>query len=147
MESHDEVDKLFFELASESRLGILRELQSKKLRMQQIARGLDLTETETCRQLQRLSEAQLVQKQSDGTYALTTYAKLVLDLSLPMKFVFKNKEFFLNHDLFLLPKELRIRLGDLSESQMISTTIETINYVADMVKDAHEWQKAKPWHP
>jgi predicted transcriptional regulator len=59
MGSKEGIDKLFFELASESRLGILRELQLKPLKMQEIARKLDLTDTESCKQLQRLTEAHL----------------------------------------------------------------------------------------
>ena len=76
--SSEGLDKLFFELASESRLGILHGLKMKNLKMQELARMLDLTDTETCRQLQRLSEARLVQKQPDGTYNLTRYANLIL---------------------------------------------------------------------
>ena len=45
------LEKLFFELASESRLGILRELQKENLKMQEIARRLDVTPTEAFRQL------------------------------------------------------------------------------------------------
>ena len=88
MENRDELDKLFFELASESRLGILHELQAKELKMQEMARRLDLTDTEACRQLQRLSEARLVQKQPNGAYILTAYAKLVLGISSPLDFIF-----------------------------------------------------------
>jgi len=51
------LEKLFFELASESRLGILTELQKHDAKMPEIARKLDLTNTETFRQLQRLNEA------------------------------------------------------------------------------------------
>jgi predicted transcriptional regulator len=134
LEDQQGIDRLFFELASESRLCILRELQAHALRMQQISKKLDLTETEACRQLQKLNEAQLVQKQPNGVYALTTYGRLILDLSSPMDFVLRNKEFFLKHDIFLLPDDLRARFGDLSGCQLVSNTIETINKVAEMVK-------------
>ncbi len=131
---HQGLDRLFFELASESRLGILRALQETSLRMQQVARGLDLTETEACRQLHRLCEARLVQKQVDGSYALSAYGRLILELSSSMDFVFENRDFFQKHDLFLLPKDLRARLGDLSGCQLLTSTVETINKVAEMVK-------------
>jgi predicted transcriptional regulator len=72
------LDKLFFELASENRLGIMLELQGVGFRMHEIARRLNMTDTETCRQLQRLSEALLIKKQPDGTYSITNYGKLAL---------------------------------------------------------------------
>ncbi len=81
MGDQEGLDKLFFELASESRLGILLELQTKELKMQEIARKLNLTHTETFRQLQRLSEALLVEKKPDGTYAITQNGKVLMELS------------------------------------------------------------------
>jgi len=112
--SSEGIDKLFFELASESRLGVLHELQLKNLKMQELARKLDLTDTETCRQLQRLGEAHLIQKQVDGTYVLTPYAKLVLDTSASLDFIYKYREYFLNHNVCLLPFQFRVRLAELS---------------------------------
>lgn len=67
----DGLDKLLFELASESRLGILDTLQSRSLRMQEVARTLDLASTDAFRQLQRLSDALLISKQPDGSYTIT----------------------------------------------------------------------------
>ena len=78
MDGSQGLDKLFFELASESRLSILCELQANGLRMQEIARRLKITDTETSRQLLRLSDASLIQKQPDGAYVVTQYGKLLL---------------------------------------------------------------------
>src|SRR3989337_1456236 len=91
LENNEGIEKLFFELASESRLGILRELQKENLKMQEIARRLDVTATEAFRQLQRRSEALLVQKQPEGTFAITQYGKLMLQLSSSLDFVFRHR--------------------------------------------------------
>ncbi|MDH5439346.1 MAG: DUF1724 domain-containing protein [Candidatus Bathyarchaeota archaeon] len=136
MEGSKGIDRLFYELASESRFGILMELQVKDLKMRQIARSLDLTDTETFRQMQRLSEARLVQKQPDGTYRLTAYAKLVLNITSPLDFISKFREYFLDHDAMLLPCEFRARLGELSKCELITATVETINKVTEFVKGA-----------
>ena len=138
MENREGLDKLFFELASESRLGILRELGAKNLRMQEVARRLDLTDTETCRQLQRLSDARLIQKQPDGNYGLTAYAKLVLNISSPLDFVSKFKEYFLEHEALSLPCEFRIRFEELSGGQLSPIMMETFNRVAVMLRSAQE---------
>lgn len=106
--------------------------------MQEIAQKLDLTDTEAFRQLQRLSQAQLVQKQPGGSYKLTTYAKLVLEGSLLRHFIFTHKEYIQDHDVFLLPPEFRARLGELSGARPISSTVETLNWVTEMFKNAEK---------
>jgi predicted transcriptional regulator len=57
MSEEKRLDQLFYELASEDRLAILRELCSSSMKMQDIARKLDLTATEASRQLQRMSQS------------------------------------------------------------------------------------------
>ena len=99
MEYMQGLDKLFFELASESRLSILFELQAGGLRMQEIARRLKITDTETSRQLLRLSEASLIQKQPDGAYSVTEYGKLLLQFSCSFEFALKFKQSLLKRNL------------------------------------------------
>ena len=62
-----------------------------------------MTATEAFRQLQRLSEAKLIQKLPEGTYAITQYGKLTLQLLPSLDFIYKHKEYFLNHDIWKLP--------------------------------------------
>jgi len=139
LENDEGVEKLFFELASESRLSILRELQIENLKMQEIARRLDVTATEAFRQLQRLSEALLVQKQPEGTFAITQYGKLVLQLSSSLEFVFKHKEYFLAHDIWRLPNQFVNRIGELSQTNLIMDTIEGLNKGERMFMEAEQY--------
>jgi len=139
MENDEGVEKLFFELASESRLSILRELQTKSLKMQEIARRLDVTATEAFRQLQRLSEALLVQKQPEGTFAITQYGKLVLQLSSSLDFVFKHKNYFSTHDVWRLPCQFVNRMGELSQTNLIMDTMESINKSTQMFTKAEQY--------
>jgi predicted transcriptional regulator len=53
------IEKLFFDLASESRIGIMRELKEQNLKNSELGGKLDLTATEAFRQLQHLTEARL----------------------------------------------------------------------------------------
>jgi len=133
------IDRLFFELASESRIGILRQLQASDLRMQEIARRLELTDTEACRQLQRLSDAELVEKQPNATYKLTPYAKLVLDTSTALDYIHKFKNYFLEHDVTSLPYEFIERIGELSTGEFSEDTLSTLNRVRQMVYEAEEY--------
>jgi len=121
------IEKLFFELASESRLSILRELQKENLKMQEIARRLDVTATEAFRQLERLSAALLVQRQPDGTFAIAEYGKLVLQLASSLDFVSKHRDYFSTHDVMRLPFQFVNRLGELSQAKLVIDTVENLN--------------------
>jgi len=139
LEDQEGIDRLFFELASESRLGILRTLEKKNLKMNDAARKLDLTTTETFRQLQRLSEALLVQKQPDGTYAITQYGRLVLEFSSPLEFVLRHRDYFLAHDVWQLPYQFVKRLGELSQTSLITGMMESTAKSSQMIGEAQQY--------
>jgi predicted transcriptional regulator len=133
------LDKLFFELASESRLSILHQLQTENLKMQEIARRLDVTPTEAFRQLERLSIASLVQRQPDGTFALAEFGKLVLQISSSFDFISKHKEYFSTHDLMRLPSQFVNRLGELSGAELEMDTIKNLNMCAEAFSEAEQY--------
>lgn len=133
------IAKLFFELASESRLSILRELQKENLKMQEIARRIDVTATEAFRQLERLSSALLVQRQPDGAFALAEYGKLVLQLSSSLEFVSRYRDYFSTHDVTRLPFQFVNRLGELSQANLVVDTVESLNKAEHAFIEAEEY--------
>ena len=142
MSNHDEADrlsKMLFEFASDRRVGILFEVEKKNLKMQQIAKALDMNVTETFRHLQRLSDAQLIEKRVDGTYAITTLGALSIGLLNNLDFIFEHSNYFLEHDFSCLPYEFVNRLGELSRGEFCGDTLTTLNRVRDMVFDAEEY--------
>jgi predicted transcriptional regulator len=133
------LEKLFFELASESRLSILRELKGENLKMQEIARRLDVTPTEAFRQLERLSTSSLVQRQPDGTFALAEVGKIVLQISASLGFILKYKGYFSTHDLMQFPSPLVSRVGELSKAELLMDTIESLNRGAKWFTEATQY--------
>lgn len=129
---------LFFQLSSTDRRHILSALLKEDLKLNEVARRLDMTATETLRQLQRLTEASLLEKMPGGRYRLTSFARLVLDMASPLDFISRYKGYFEDHDALRLPYEFRARLAELSNAALIPTTIDTINKVTEMVKDAQK---------
>jgi len=129
---------LFFQLSSADRKRILLELRKENLHLNEVAKRLEMTGTETLRQLQRLTEARLLEKMADGKYQLTPYAKLVLDSSSPLDFISGHREYFLDHDVFLLPREFRARLGELSGCVLLTTAIDTFNMNTGTLQSARE---------
>ncbi len=117
---------MFLELSSESRLDLLRELETKELRMGELARRLRLTATETTRQLKRMTDALLVRRLPEGAYTATPYGRLVLQLSPSLEFVSRHREYFAARDLSRLPYYIVNRLGELSEGTLHTETMESI---------------------
>ena len=138
LEEQAGLDKLFFDLASESRLGILMELRTQGLRMQEIGRKLDLTNTETSRQLPRLSEALMIQRQPDGVYSVTNFGKLILEFFPAFEFIQKHREYFTTHDYRKLPHPFISRLGEISKGELKTELAETVNRVEDMFNSSEE---------
>jgi predicted transcriptional regulator len=137
--SDEGIDRLFFELASESRLSILREINGKKGKMREIARKLDLSTTDAFRQLQRLSDALLVEKQTDGNYEITQYGTLVLKLSDSLELLFKHKAFFSSHNFKTIPSQFLDRIGELSKAEFSPDIMASINVVQRIIKEADQY--------
>jgi predicted transcriptional regulator len=133
------IERLFFELASESRLSILREINGHKGKMREIARKLNLSTTDTFRQLQRLSDALLVQKQNDGNYGITQYGIFVLRHSDNLEFLFRHRTFFSSHDFTRLPSQFLDRIGELSRAEFSSDTMASINVVQRIIREADQY--------
>ena len=139
MENRRGIEKLFFELASESRLSILRELSKKNSKLNDVARQLDLTQTEAFRQMQRLTETFLVEKKPDTTYGITEFGKLVLHQTLTFEFISVHRDYFLMHDIWLLPTQFVDRIGTLSNASLQLDPIENINMISNMIKETEQF--------
>ncbi len=138
MEKTRGIEKLFFDLASESRLAIILALKEENLKNNELAGKLDLTATEAFRQLQHLTQALIVQRLPDGTYTITNYGKLTLQLLQSLEFAFEHKEYFLNHDVWRLPYQFVNRMGELSRSTLCMETIENMNRAYHMFSEAEK---------
>ncbi|MFW9962360.1 MAG: helix-turn-helix transcriptional regulator [Candidatus Sifarchaeia archaeon] len=138
-EEEEEISKVLFELASNRRAGILFELEKQNLKMQQIAKTLDMNVTETFRHLQRLSDAKLVEKKVDGTYAITTLGNLTIGLLSNLNFILKHGNYFLDHNASCLPPEFVSRLGELSNGEFCGDPVTNFNRVRKMVYEAEEY--------
>lgn len=130
---------LLFELSSSDRVAILTELRQTSLKMRQVADKLEMTVTETFRHLQRLSDAKLVEKNVDGTYGVTRYGLLVLDLMPSLHFVSKNNAYFLDHDLSQLPPEYVKRIGELAAGTLVADVVTVINRFEKMISEFDEF--------
>lgn len=135
------LDSLFYELASQSRLDILQTLCKANLKMQDLARKLDLTATEATRQLQRLNQAKLIIRQPDGAYSTSELGKLLLELSKSIELVYRNDVYFLEHSVQCLPEPFMHRLGELSSATLVSDLTQCLYRWEALIQAAqdHLW--------
>lgn len=135
------IENLFFCLASESRLDILNALSLNELKMNEIARKINITPTEASRQIQRLTDELIIQKQPDGVYILTNYGKLILHFFPSLDFIFRHRQYFLNHDVWQLPSQFISRLGELTHATLFTEMADTVNKIENMMKSSndHVW--------
>ena len=139
MEDQDRVERLFFELASESRFSILQEISNHEGKMREIARKLKLTTTETFRQLQRLNDALLVQRRPEGTYKITEYGLMALQFSGSLGFIHKYRQYFTTHSVLKLPYQFIYRIGELSKADFKTDVMENVNAAESRTREAEKY--------
>lgn len=130
---------LYFELSNEDRLEILLKLRGDAMNVTGIARELEITTQECSRHLSRLSEAMLVERDSEGGYSLSQYGRLSLRLIAGQSFVSEHRDYFNNHALDWLPRELVSRIGELQEGKVADNVMVMFSQVENIIREAGEY--------
>jgi predicted transcriptional regulator len=133
------VSELLFELASDERVAMLTEMESQPLRQSDVARKLSLTVQEASRQLERLTDAKLVSKDSESRYRVTPFGRIVLAILPSFSFVQQQRDFLLAHDLSSLPETFVHRLGELSNHRSISKLDEAMAHLEQVVTGSSKY--------
>src|SRR5713226_549922 len=116
----------FLELASEQRLAILLRLNEQKSKISVLAKELDATVPEVFRNFERLVKADLIAKDSDGSYSITAYGKIVCGQVPSLQFLSRNKKYFKNHDFGDVPQKFLQRVGVLIECKQIKGFVKVM---------------------
>jgi predicted transcriptional regulator len=136
----DEMVKLLFDLSSSDRLTLLFEIRKEEnLRLTQLAEKIKATIQETSRHLGRLTEAKLIEKNSDGFYSLTSYGRLVLLLLSSYDFLSKSRDYFLSHDVSFLPQQFIERIGELSVHEYAPNVSNVLRHTEQVMSLANEY--------
>jgi predicted transcriptional regulator len=139
---------LLFELSSEERMTILNNLQEEPLKLSHLAQKHSMTVTEASRQLQRLSDAELISKDVEGFYKITHYGRLILQLLPSLGFVSENRKYFQEHDTSAIPPEFISRFGELSNYIFNEDTISNLLHHMKILSESEEfcWTAANQFH-
>lgn len=130
---------LYFELSNEERLKILYSLKEKPMNITSMAHTLDSTTQECSRNISRLSDLGLVQKNIDGTYRVTPYGQLTLHLTLGQQFVSAHQQYFNTHTLEDLPSRIVSRVHELKDGRFTQDVWVTFSLLENLFKEAEEY--------
>ena len=139
-----ETGKLLLLLASADRRGLLSALEAERLRASELASKLSLTAQETARQLVRLQEASLVERDARARFGLTGLGRSALRLLPAFDFLAHRNEYLRSHDVTSLPSEFLARIGELGQGERgdtLGAVLEHFEEVVDGARD-HVWLMA-----
>jgi predicted transcriptional regulator len=139
--------ELLFILASVDRLTLLSDIAVERSKLNQLTAKLAATSQETSKHLMRLRSAKLINKDSDGLFDLTTFGKIIVKLVPSIRFLTKNREYFLSHDISSLPLEFIERLGELQEGEYSGRVGLILAHTRGVVQDAEEYIWLMADHP
>ena len=130
--------ELFKTLSSKSRLTVIRALEKDSLRYSKILKASGLNTTDLSRQLSRLINDAIVEKDSSDRYQLTQFGRLV-STSIPMTtFLLKYQGYFNTHDLSVIPPSLIEDMVCLRKGNMVSSVFESMNLQKNIVLTIRE---------
>lgn len=110
---------VFIELANELRYSILLRLHKNRCKQAQLAKDLNMSLQESHRQFERLTDAGLLKKDSEGSWYLSPYGKIIVEQLPFFHFLQKYREYFNEHTLDGLPTKFVKRIGDLNSSEFV----------------------------
>ena len=117
----------FLELASEQRIEIIKHLAKQRERLTTISKLVNATAPEVHRNLDRLIQTQIIKKDSDGFFHLTTVGK-ILAVQIPIvSFLSENKKYFESHNVENIPEQFIQRLGSLANSKLLSSYVQILD--------------------
>jgi len=129
----------FLEVSSEQRLKIIQLLNDKEYKLSELAKKLDATTPEVHRNLERLDKSGFIIKNPNGHFVLTTLGHAVLGMTPNLAFIIKNKNYFLNHPIDSLPQKFISRLGELFESNLVSSYVNVFEYWKNIYENSQEY--------
>ena len=132
-------EKTFFELASEQRLAIIFRLNEKSAKISQLAKDLDITMQEAHRNVSRLQDAGLIEKDPGGIFSLTTFGNTITKQIPTFNYLSKHKEYFSEHILGELPIKFIMRLGALDKCEFVKGVVAILERWKDIYREAEEY--------
>ena len=131
--------RTFFELGSAQRIAILYKIAEVKCNLARLSKDLGCTMPEIRRNIIRLTNSGMVDRESNGIFFLTTFGKTILEQIPTLDFLARNKDYFSDHTLSALPLKFIRRIGSLSNSKLISGLVSVDERLNDIYNRSQEY--------
>ena len=135
----ENLQELLFELSSNERMGIMMILRDESLKLSDLSRRICLTNPETLRQLRRLSDVELIQREPSGLYEISVYGELILSQLEGIGFIARNRDFFSRCDTSFLPYEYVNRFGELLSGSIEYEPFRVLEKTQQVLEEAEEF--------
>lgn len=129
----------FLELASDQRLEILFHLLKENSKITQLANKIGATKQEVFRNFGRLIECGLINKNTNGSYCLTTFGKAMCTQIPTLMFFAGNQKYFEEHYFGDLPSKFVMRLGQLEGAQHIKGVTRVLEQIKSIYNNSEEY--------
>lgn len=129
----------FLDLASQQRLAILLKLQEGPVKVSFIAKELDATVPEVYRNFERLVKADLISKNPDGSYGITSIGRIFCSQISLIGFLSENKKYFQGREFSQLPQKYIQRLGSLEKGQTIKGFVKVQEKWKEIYSNAEKY--------
>jgi predicted transcriptional regulator len=137
--TYGDTEKTFFELASEQRLAIIFRLNEKSAKISQLAKDLGITMQEAHRNVNRLQDAGLIEKDPEGIFSLTTFGNTIIKQIPTFNYLSKHKEYFSEHILGELPIKFIMRLGALDRCEFVKGVVAILERWKDIHRQGDQY--------
>lgn len=136
---YEHTEHIFFELASEHRLQILFKLHKEKTKLARLSRDLDATMQEVHRNLNRLFEAGLIEKDSSGDYSLSTFGNIIIKQISTFSFLSRYQYYFSEHITGDIPMKFIYRIGSLNKCEFVNGLVAVIERWKKIYEESEEY--------
>jgi predicted transcriptional regulator len=147
-EDSDDIDSLspfestartFFELGSAQRIAILYRIAEVRCNLARLSKDLGSTMPEIRRNIIRLTNSGMIDRESNGTFILTTFGKTILEQIPTLDFLSRNKDYFSDHTFSALPLKFVRRIGSMSNSRLITGLVSVDEKLNEIYNTSQEY--------
>lgn len=135
----DETEDIFSSLANSQRLAILDIISKNKETLTSIAKELRITTQETHRNLNKLLNTNIIEKDLKGYFSLTVFGDMVIKNISAINFLSKHKKFFSQHNFHAIPIKYIQRIGALEKSEFVLGFVAVIEHIKRMYQKSRKY--------
>ena len=127
------------EFTNEGRYEVFKSIFRKSKRHSEIEKELDLPGPEISRNIKRLLKKDLLKKNINGEYDMTSMGAIVHEILKILEQILKLKDFLNYHDISSIPLKLMLQMGNLTSINIEEQTMVNIQKWADLVKNSEKF--------